>query len=171
MISLKSERELELMRAAGRITAEVMTAVSRRIRPGTTTEDLDRAAGELIEELGVVSAFKGYNGYPGIICISVNEEVVHGIGGKRRLREGDLVSLDIGVKYRGYYGDMAATFPVGEAPREQKRLIEVTRRALAAGIEKACPGNRLFDISAAVLAVAEGAGFTVVRDFVGHGIG
>lgn len=171
MITLKSEREIEQMRESGRITAGVMELVARLIRPGLTTGELDLRAGRLIEEQGGVVAFLGYRGYPANICISINEEVVHGIGGSRRLREGDIVSLDIGVKYRGYFGDMAATFPVGGVSPEKGRLIRVTEEALYAGISRARVGNRLYDISAAIQEKAERNGYSVVRDFVGHGIG
>ncbi len=171
MISIKSARELERMRRAGRLVALVLDSLSSRVAPGMTTRELDLFAETEIRKLGAESAFLGYNGYPGNICISVNEEVVHGIGGKRRLREGDIVSIDVGVRYQGYFGDMAATFPVGKIAPENARLIETARAALRDGIAKARPGNRLFDISAAVQARAEGAGYSVVRDFVGHGIG
>jgi len=171
MISLKSERELERMRQAGAMVAAVLEVLRRRVAPGVATKELDALAAEEIRSRGGQAAFLGYNGYPGTICISLNQEVVHGIAGRRKLEEGDIVSIDIGVKYKGYYGDMAATFPVGRITPEKENLVEVTRTALEAGIEKACPGNRLFDISAAVQERAEAAGFSVVRDFVGHGIG
>jgi len=171
MITIKSKRELEGMRESGKITAEVFAEVAGMIKPGVTTVELDRKAGESIRRRGAVSAFLGYRGFPAVICISIDEEVVHGIAGPRRLKEGDIVSLDIGVKHRGYYGDMAATFAVGKVNAEKRRLIGVTAGALAAGIEKARAGNRLYDISAAVQEKAEGAGYSVVRDFVGHGIG
>jgi len=171
MITIKSKRELARMRESGRITAAVMEAAAKLIRPGITTGELDRRAGRLIEDRGCVVAFLGYHGYPANICVSVNEEVVHGIGDDRSLKEGDIVSLDIGVKYGGYYGDMAATFPVGRISPDKERLIRVTEEALRAGISRAREGNRLYDISAAIQDKAESNGYSVVRDFVGHGIG
>lgn len=171
MIVLKSRRELDKMRRSGRIAALVLDKTSRLIEPGVTTGELDDAAGRIIEQLEAVSGSRGYQGYPGFICVSVNEEVVHGIGGRRRLKDGDIVTLDVVVRYQGYYGDTAATFPVGEISPERERLIRVTRDSLLAGIDQARAGRRLYDISAAVQARVEEAGFSVVRDFVGHGIG
>ena len=171
MIILKSPRELGKMRSSGRIAARVLREVSSLIKSGVTTGELDKAAGRIIGKMGATSGSRGYKGYPGFICVSVNEEVVHGIGGSRRLEEGDIVSLDVVVRYQGYYGDTAATFPVGKISREKERLIRVTEASLYAGIDHARVGHRLYDISAAVQARVEGAGFSVVRDFVGHGIG
>ncbi len=171
MIVLKSRRELDKMRRSSRIAALVLREVSRLVEPGVTTGHLDETAGRVIGKLGATSGSRGYHGYPGFICVSVNEEVVHGIGGRRRLREGDIVSLDVVVRYQGYYGDTAATFPVGKISREKERLIRVTEESLLAGIEQARAGRRLYDISAAVQSRVEEAGFAVVRDFVGHGIG
>ena len=141
------------------------------IREGITTEELDRLAEEYIKRHGGIPAFKGYRGYPRSLCVSVNEEVVHGIPGKRKLKEGDIVSLDLGVLMDGYYGDAAITVPVGKVSELAKKLIKVTEEALYRGIEMARPGNRLSDISYAIQNHVEKAGFSVVREFVGHGIG
>lgn len=171
MIVLKSKRELGLMRRSGALAGEVLGELRLLVRAGVTTGELDRRAGELIEARGARSAFLGYHGYPGQICVSVDEEVVHGIGSSRRLKEGEIVSLDVGVAKDGYIGDTAATVPVGKVSPEKARLIRVTEESLRAGIGQARAGNRLFDISAAIQGVAEAAGFSVVRDFVGHGVG
>ncbi|MGB9791927.1 MAG: type I methionyl aminopeptidase [Thermacetogeniaceae bacterium] len=171
MIILKSSQEIEYMRQAGRITALALQELSRKIRPGVTTAELNRYAEEFIEKAGAKPAFLGYHGFPASICTSVNNEVVHGIPGLRRLENGDIISIDMGAIYRGYYGDAAATFPVGEISEEAKRLLEVTEKALYEGISKAVAGNRVGDISAAVQSYVERHGFHVVRDYVGHGIG
>ncbi len=171
MIILKSPQEIALMREAGRITALALQELSRRIRPGITTAELNRYAEEFLEKAGAKPAFLGYHGFPASICASVNNEVVHGIPGLRRLEEGDIISIDMGAVYRGYYGDAAATFPVGEISEEARRLLEVTEKALYEGISKAVVGNRVGDISAAVQSYVERHGFHVVRDYVGHGIG
>ena len=177
MIIIKSKREIECLRRSNRIVAYVFREIKKMVRPGITTEELDLEAERLIRTRGGIPAFKGYRpkGYrsefPASMCISVNEEVVHGIPGPRKLKEGDIVSLDVGVLLDGYYGDAAITLPVGTVSEEARRLIEVTERALYIGIEKAKVGNRLSDISHAVQDYAEGSGFSVVRDFVGHGIG
>ena len=171
MIIIKSQREIEKMKVAGRMTAEVMDHLAELVVPGAVTGDLDRTAERLILEKGGIPAFKGYMGYPASVCVSVNDEVVHGIPGKRVLREGDIVSLDLGVLHDGYYGDMARTFPVGKVSAEADRLIETTRQALAAGIEKAKSGSFLGDVSHAIESVAVEKGYSVVRDYVGHGIG
>jgi methionyl aminopeptidase len=171
MIVQKSYQELQMMRKAGRIAAQAMRAVRMAIKAGVTTEELNNVAESFILEKGGRPAFKGYRGFPASICISVNDEVVHGIPGKRVLREGDIVGIDLGVEYEGYYGDIAATFPVGKVDAEAKRLIEVTKEALEVGISQCRVGNHLFDISAAIQEVVEKNGFSVVRQFVGHGIG
>jgi len=178
LIVLKSERELEVMRRAGRLVARLLEELGRRVAPGVRLRDLDRFAEEFILRHGAVPAFKGYGGIPGqrppfpaTICASVNEQVVHGVPGDRRLREGDIVSIDVGLLLDGFYGDAAATFPVGEVSEEASRLLEVTRGALWEGIARARAGNRLSDISHAVQSYVESRGFSVVRDFVGHGIG
>jgi methionyl aminopeptidase len=171
MILLKSLQEIAKMEVANRIVAEVLAGIKEKIRPGMETRELDELAEELCRRHKVEPAFKGYRGYPRSICVSVNEEVVHGIPGPRRLEAGDLVSLDFGVKYDGYYGDAAITVPVGQvAPRAQD-LMEATEKSLCAGIAQVKAGNHLSDISHAVQAVVEEAGFGVIREFVGHGIG
>jgi len=171
MIIIKSASELELMRQAGRIVGQVLEAVSQMVAPGVTTAQLDRTAEDMCRQMGCRPAFKGYSGYPFALCCSVNEEVVHGFPGERALREGDIISMDFGVIKDGFYGDSATTVAVGQISPEARKLMDATRLALEAGIEQARPGNRLGDISAAVQRVAEEAGFSVVRQFVGHGIG
>ena len=177
MIIIKSKREINSLRRSNRIVAYVFREIKNMVRPDITTKELDREAERLIRSQGGIPAFKGYRpmGYrsefPASMCISVNEEVVHGVPGSRKLAEGDIVSLDVGVLLNGYYGDAAITLPVGTVSEEAKRLIDVTERALYAGIEQAKVGKRLSDISHAVQDYAEGYGFSVVRDFVGHGIG
>jgi len=151
--------------------AQVLASLKEAIRPGVSTKELDRLAEKLTRQKGAIPAFKGYHGYPATLCVSVNEEIIHGIPGPRRLREGDLVSLDMGVRYRGYYGDAAITLPLGRVSQRAKRLLQVTKGALKRAIEIAVPGNRLSDISHAIQSYAEGKGFSVVREFVGHGIG
>jgi methionyl aminopeptidase len=171
MIVRKSASELAVMREAGRITARALRLVGEAVRPGVTTAELDDVAIAAIEAEGARPAFKGYQGFPATICASRNSEVVHGIPGKQRLVSGDIISIDIGAVVDGYYGDSARTFPVGEISAEAARLLDVTRASLDAGIEKCRAGGRLYDIGAAVQAVAEAAGFSVVREYVGHGIG
>jgi methionyl aminopeptidase len=153
------------------VVAEVFQKLKEAIIPGITTKELDQIAEEAILSRGAIPAFKGYRGFPASLCISINEEVVHGIPGQRRLREGDIVSLDVGANLNGYFGDAAITLPVGEVDPMAKRLLEVTEKALYIGIDKAKAGNRLFDISYAIQTWVESNGFSVVRDFVGHGIG
>lgn len=172
MIIRKSAAEIEIMREAGRITARALRLVGEAVRPGVTTAQLDEIAEETIRAAGAIPAFKGYHGFPATICSSVNDEVVHGIPvATRRLLAGDIVSVDVGAIVDGYYGDSAMTFPVGQIAEETQRLLDVTRASLDAGIGRAVVGNRLSDISAAVQEIAEGAGFSVVREYVGHGIG
>jgi len=171
MIIIKSNDEIARMRKPNRIVAELLDYLEGMIRPGMTTKELDTRAEEFIVKHGGRPAFKGYHGFPATICASINEEVVHGIPGKRRLKEGDIVGIDLGVIFDGFYGDAAKTFAVGKIDRQAQRLLEVTEASLYKGIEQAIPGNRLYDISHAVQVHAEGAGFSVVRDFVGHGIG
>lgn len=171
MIYLKSQREIEKIRKSCQLVAQTLEALKELIKPGVTTEELDRFAEEFIRRKGGIPAFKGYRGYPKTLCVSVNEEVVHGIPDKRRLKEGDIVSLDLGVVIDGYYGDAAITVAVGEVSELAKRLIKVTEEALYKGIEQARPGNRLTDISHVIQKHVEAAGFSVVREFVGHGIG
>jgi methionyl aminopeptidase len=171
MIYLKSVEEIEKIRKSSQLVARTLKYLRAFVREGISTEELDRLAEEYIKRHGGIPAFKGYRGYPRSLCVSVNEEVVHGIPGKRRLKEGDVVSLDLGVLMEGYYGDAAITVPVGKVSELAKRLIKVTEEALYKGIEKARPGNRLSDISHAIQTHVEKAGFSVVREFVGHGIG
>lgn len=171
MIIRKSTAEIETMREAGRVTARALRTVGEAVAVGVTTAQLDRIAEEVIRDAGAVPAFLGYNGFPATICVSLNEQVVHGIPGKRQLAEGDIISVDVGAIVDGYYGDSARTFPVGQVSEEASRLMEVTRLSLEAGIAQCVPGNRLYDISHAVQEVAEAAGFSVVREYVGHGIG
>ncbi|MBN1676474.1 MAG: type I methionyl aminopeptidase [Kiritimatiellae bacterium] len=171
MIIIKSQQQLAQMRGSCRIAAIVRDTVARKVGPGVTTRELDEYAEELIGGFGAKSAFLGYRGYPGHVCISVNAEVVHGIPGARRIRLGDIVSIDIGVRYDGYVGDTATTVMVGVTDPEVMRLVQTTEEALYAGIEKARPNAKLFDISHAIESTAVGGGFAVVREFVGHGIG
>ncbi len=159
------------MREAGRVTARALRAVGDAVRPGITTAELDDVAVAVIEAAGAKPAFKGYHGFPATICASRNCEVVHGIPGKIRLVEGDIISIDMGAIVDGYFGDSARTFGVGKISDELQRLLDATRSSLEAGIAQCVPGHRLYDIGAAVQAVAEGAGFSVVREYVGHGIG
>lgn len=171
MIVTKSAAELDTMREAGRITAAALRVVAAAVRPGVTTAELDALAEEAIRAAGARPAFKGYHGFPGTLCTSVDSQVVHGIPGPRVLKEGQIVSVDCGAIVDGYYGDSAMTFPVGAVSDEAKALMRVTRESLEAGIARCIPGMRLYDVSAAVQAVAEAAGFGVVREYVGHGIG
>ncbi len=172
MIHLKTNREIEIMRRANQIIAETREVLFPMIKPGVSTYDLDRVADETIRAKGAKSAFKGYRGFPASICLSINEEVVHGIPNKKRiLNEGDIVGLDMGTIYEGYFGDSAVTVAVGTVTEEALRLMKITEESLHLGIKEARPGNRLYDIGAAVQEHAENAGFSVVRDFVGHGIG
>lgn len=171
MIIIKTPEEIARMRASGRLAANVLQALARKVSPGVTTGELDAYAQELMAQAGGKSAFYGYRGYPGHICTSVNDEVVHGIPGPRRIRMGDVVSLDVGVVFEGFVGDTATTVMVGVTDPAILRLVETARQALLLGVAQAVPGNRLSDISHAVEQAAVAAGFSVVRDFVGHGIG
>jgi methionyl aminopeptidase len=171
VITRRSEQELAVMREAGRVTARALRSVGDAVRPGVTTAELDEVAIAVISDAGAKAAFKGYHGFPATICASRNSEVVHGIPGRTVLLEGDIISVDVGAIVDGYYGDSARTFGVGEISSEAARLLEYTRKSLEAGISVCRPGMRLYDIGAAVQAVAEGAGFSVVREYVGHGIG
>jgi methionyl aminopeptidase len=172
VIIRKSPQELERMRRAGRVVGETIGRLLEAVRPGLTTADLDRIADEHMRAAGAVPSFKGYRGFPASICTSLNEEIVHGIPGHRRLEEGDLLSLDVGAIWEGYHGDSAVTVFVGEPRSDQaEKLVRVTEEALEAGIAQIRSGNRLSDVSHAVQQVAEGAGFSVVREYVGHGIG
>lgn len=171
MITLKSAMEVSHMRDAGRIAAMALQELGKRVAPGVTTGELNRFADEFLRRAGAEPAFLGYQGFPASICASVNEEVVHGIPGLRKLENGDIISIDIGAVYHGYVGDATLTFPVGEISAEASRLLQVTRQSLFEGIERAVPGNRIGDISAAVQQYVESHGYQVVRDFVGHGVG
>ncbi|MDD2772624.1 MAG: type I methionyl aminopeptidase [Elusimicrobiales bacterium] len=171
-VELKTAAELQKMRSAGRVVAEVLKILESAVKPGISTGELDRLAAEEIAARGATPAFLGYCGYPAVLCSSINEEVVHGIPDKKRLlREGDIVSLDMGAVCGGYYGDAAMTVPVGKISAEAARLLEVTKASLAAAIAAVRPGAFLGDVSSAVQSCAESAGMSVVRDFVGHGIG
>ena len=172
-MTLKNALEIERMRASGRVVAEVLDAIGARIGPGVTTAELDRLAESIITTHdGARPAFKGYGGFPATICASINEEVVHGIpSASRRLQEGDIVGIDVGVLLEGYHADAARTFAVGRVSKEAEDLLRITQAALAAGIAAAQPGGHLGDISAAIQRVVETAGFSVVRELVGHGIG
>ena len=173
MIQIKSPREIEIMARGGRMLAATIEALREATQPGVSTAELDTLAEQVIRDHeGATPAFKGLYGFPGSICTSINHEIVHGIPSRKRvLQEGDLVSLDVGVRYEGYYTDSATTVPVGEVPDESKRLLAVTQEALAAGIAAARAGNHLGDIGAAIQAVVEREKFSIVRDLVGHGIG
>jgi len=171
MIVIKSPDEIKRIREAGRIIGKVFEKVNDFIEPGMATAEIDGIVQSVIEKSGGRPAFKGYKGFPASACISINEEVVHGIPGPRKIRLGDIVGIDVGVEYKGYFADAAVTFPVGKISKQATSLIGVTQKALTAGIEKCVVGNRLSDISHAIQVTAEGAGYSVVRDFVGHGVG
>lgn len=171
MIALKSDKDIAQMRDCGRILARILKRLEASIVPGITTASLDEQAERLVKEEGVIGAFKGYRGFPATVCVSLNEEIVHGIPDGRTVNTGDIISVDLGIKYEGLYTDAAFTVGVGEIDLEKKNLIEVTRRALECGIAQARAGNRLYDISAAIQTYAERFGYSVVRQFVGHGIG
>ncbi|MGI6112596.1 MAG: type I methionyl aminopeptidase [Mahellales bacterium] len=171
MIIMKSDKELEYMKQAGRIVAQTHRLLENHIRPGITTKELDDMAQAYITSQGAIPAFKGYNGFPASICASINEEVVHGIPGPRKLKEGDIISIDIGAVIHGYYADAAKTFGVGSISAKARDLIQVTKESFFAGIKQARQGNRLSDISHAIQTYVEERGYSVVRDYVGHGIG
>jgi methionyl aminopeptidase len=175
MPELKTDREIEIMREAGRIVAEVLDLMGKKIAPGVTTAELDRAAEEYIRSRGAEPAFKGYrmggNVFPASICASIDDVVVHGIPSERKLQEGEIIAIDVGTFKDGYYGDGARTFAVGAIDEAKQKLMDVTVKALQAGIDQAVSGNHLGDISAAVQKTVEQNGFSVVRDMVGHGIG
>ena len=171
MIILKTRREIEIMRKAGRLVAESHELVRKYIKPGITTKELDQIVEDFLKSQNAIPTFKGYNGFPYSICASVNEEVVHGMPGDRKLKEGDIISVDIGATFEGYVGDSAKTFFVGEVDDEKRRLVEVTRQSFYEGIKFAKESCRLSDISHAIQEYVENAGFSVVRDYVGHGVG
>ncbi len=168
---LKTAGEIELMDEANAIVHRVLDGIDERIGPGVTTRELDEFAEQCIREAGAVPAFLNYRGYPATLCTSINDVIVHGIPDDKQLEEGDIVGIDCGVLYRGYYGDAARTFAVGQVGPEARRLMEVTKEALEAAVERVCPGGRLSDIGHAVQRQVESAGFSIVREFVGHGIG
>ena len=171
MISIKSSRDLKLMREACIISARALKLAGEAVQPGVTTGEIDRIIRQYIESMGAKPNFLGYGGFPGCACISVNEELIHGIPGKRIIRNGDIVSVDVGAKIHGFHGDCAGTYPCGEVSEETKRLIEVTRQSFFEGIKYAKAGNRLGDISAAIQEYVERHGYSIVREYVGHGIG
>jgi methionine aminopeptidase, type I (EC 3.4.11.18) len=171
MIELKTNRQLEKMRKAGRIVADTLNLVKQAVQPGITTQELDRLAEDYIRKCGAKPAFKGYNGFPATLCTSVNEQVVHGIPSLRKLQSGDIISIDCGAVIDGYFGDAAISLPVGDITPELRQLLKVTEDSLMLGIDQAKMGCRLQDISHAVQTHVEGRGFSVVRDYVGHGIG
>lgn len=171
MITLKSQSEIELMRRAGKITAAARALAGEMVRPGVTTHEIDSAVEQFIRKQGAVPSFLHYNGYPASVCISVNDEIIHGIPGKRVLVEGDIVSIDVGAYIGGFHGDCAATFACGKLSRKAQSLIDVTRQSFFEGIQYAKEGQRLQDISAAIQKYVESHGYSVVREYVGHGVG
>ncbi|MFC1949683.1 type I methionyl aminopeptidase [Chloroflexota bacterium] len=170
-IILKSEQEIEIMRQAGRIVARVLEMLRKEVKPGITTGELDTIAAGEVERLGAKPSFKGYRGFPATLCVSINDEIVHGIPGKRVLKEGEIVSLDFGAIYRGFQGDAALTLGVGEVSPQAKKLMQATEGALQAGISAGHAGGRMGDISAAIQEYAESREYSVVREYTGHGIG
>jgi len=171
MIRIKSKDELDMIRLSGAILARIMEVLRSKLKAGISTKELDCLAEDSISKEGALPAFKGYRGYPACVCTSINEEVVHGIPSERRVKDGDLVSIDLGINYKGYFSDCAITVPVGKVTGERKKLVEVTKKALQLGIKQAEPENHLSDISSAIQSYVEAEGFSVVRQFVGHGIG
>jgi methionyl aminopeptidase len=171
MIICKTPREIDIMREAGRIVALTHNELKKHIRPGITTKQLDVIAEQFIRKQGAIPSFKGYNGFRGSICASVNNELVHGIPGNRVLNDGDIISIDIGAKYNGYHGDSAWTYPVGEIDENTQLLLEVTEESLYLGLKEAKPGERLSNVSHAIQTYVEANGFSIVREYVGHGVG
>ena len=171
MITLKSNREIELMRRAGKITAAARAVAREMVKPGVTTHQIDKAVFEFIKSQGAVPSFLHYNGYPASVCVSVNDEIIHGIPGKRVLHEGDIVSVDVGAYIGGFHGDCAGTYPCGQVSEEAMRLIRVTQQSFFEGIKYAREGYHIKDISHAVQTYVEAQGFSIVREYVGHGIG
>ncbi|SDI90025.1 type I methionyl aminopeptidase [Alteribacillus bidgolensis] len=171
MIICKTDRELDIMREAGRIVAITHQELQKHIQPGISTKELDKIADKSIRQHGAIPSFKGYGGFTGSICASVNEELVHGIPGDRVLKEGDIISIDVGAKYNGYHGDSAWTYPVGKISREDQRLLDVTEDSLYIGLKEAKPKERLSNISHAIQTYVEAEGFSIVREYVGHGVG
>ena len=171
MITLKSSHEIDLMRRAGKITAAARALAGEMVRPGVTTQEIDSAVEHFIRKQGAVPSFLNYHGYPASACISVNDEIIHGIPGKRELQEGDIVSVDVGAYIGGFHGDCAATFACGKISEEAQNLIDVTRQSFFEGIKFAKEGHRLQDISAAIQSYVEDRGYSIVREYVGHGVG
>ncbi|MFA9556501.1 type I methionyl aminopeptidase [Evansella sp. AB-rgal1] len=171
MIICKTQREIEIMRVAGKIVALTHQELQKHIQPGITTRELDSIAENFIRQQGAIPSFKGYNGFTGSICASVNNELVHGIPGERALKDGDIISIDIGAKFDGYHGDSAWTYPVGTITEENRKLLEVTEESLYLGLAEAKPGERLSNISHSIQVHVEEHGFSVVREYVGHGVG
>jgi methionyl aminopeptidase len=171
IIEIKSTEEIAIMRQSGRIVAEILRILIEQMRPGMKTKEMDIIAERELKKRGAESSFKGYRGYPATLCVSINDQIVHGIPGDRVLKEGDIVSLDFGAKYKGFHGDAAVTVPVGKVKPEAKRLIDTTRESLEKGIAAARTGGRLGDISAAIQGHAESRGYSLVREYTGHGIG
>lgn len=171
MIKLKTDAEIAKMKVSGEVASRAMLAVAEKIKPGITTLELDKVASHIIARNGAVPSFKGYRGFPGSICASINEEVVHGIPGTRKLVDGDIISIDMGAELNGYHSDMARTFAVGKVSAEKQRLMDVTKSSFFEGLKGFKPGSRLMEISRRIQQVAESAGYSVVRDLVGHGIG
>ncbi|MFD2707275.1 type I methionyl aminopeptidase [Salibacterium lacus] len=171
MIICKTDRELGIMREAGKIVALTHEEMRRHIQPGITTQQLNDIADAFIRDHGAIPSFKGYGGFSGSICVSVNEELVHGIPGSRKLKDGDIISIDIGADYNGYHGDSAWTYPVGDISKEDQRLLDVTEASLFEGLNEAQPKERLSNISNAVQTYVEPHGFSIVREYVGHGVG
>jgi methionyl aminopeptidase len=171
MISIKTKEEIEIMQEGGRLLASIMNKLEKMVKPGITTKELNMAAESHIFKLGAKSSFKGYDGFPACLCASVNEQIVHGVPSDRELKEGDILSLDLGVFHKGFHSDMAITLPVGKVDFETLRLIRVTKKSLKIGIKKVRPGNRIGDIGNTIQRYIESQGFNVVRDLCGHGIG
>lgn len=171
MIICKTPREIAIMREAGRIVALTHQELKKHVQPGITTKELDVIAEKFIREHDAIPSFKGYNGFRGSICASVNEELVHGIPGSRKLKDGDIISIDIGAKYNGYHGDSAWTYSVGNIDEETQKLLEITEQSLYKGLEQAKPGDRLSNISHAIQTFVEAHNFSIVREYVGHGVG
>ncbi len=171
MINIKSKSEIELMKIAGRITGETLKRIEEAVKPGVTTKELDHIAEKYIKSQGCTASFKNYGGFPGSVCASVNDVIIHGFPDNTPLKEGDIVSIDVGACYKGYHGDAARTFAVGNISPESKRLIDVTKASFFEGIKFAAPGYRVSDISKAVQNFVEENGFSVLRDYCGHGVG
>ena len=171
MITIKSKEEIKIMREGGKILADIMKELEKKVKPGIATEELDRVAETLVLKSGGQCSFKNHEGYPACLCTSINEEIVHALPSQRQLKEGDIISLDLGIFYKGYHTDMAVTLPVGKVAPDTQRLIRVTKKALKRGIKKAKPGNTFGDISNTIQRFVESQGFNVVRDLCGHGIG